>query len=76
MNKLKKNHTFSKMQLDWLKRIENYLLNESILTKDTFDTGAFKSQGGFKRIDKIFENQLNDIIEEVNEYLYEDRSIS
>lgn len=76
MNKLKKNHTFSKMQLDWLKRIENYLLNESILTKDTFDTGAFKSQGGFKRIDKIFKNQLTDIIEEVNEYLYEDRSIS
>lgn len=74
--KLKKNHTFSKMELDWLKRIESYLLNESILTKETFDTGAFKIQGGFKRIDKIFKNQLEDIIQEVNDYLYDDRSIS
>ncbi len=73
--KLKKNHNFSKMELDWLKRIENHLINENILTKDTFETGAFKSQGGFKRIDKVFKNELEGIIEEVNDYLYDDRSI-
>ena len=73
--KLKKNHNFSKMELDWLKRIETHLINENILTKDTFETGAFKSQGGFKRIDKVFKNELEAIIEEVNDYLYDDRSI-
>lgn len=76
VGKLRKNHAFSKMELDWLKRIENYLLNESVLTKETFDTGAFQTQGGFKRIDKIFKNELEDIIQEVNDYLYDDRSIS
>ncbi len=73
--KLKKNHNFSKMELDWLKRIETHLINENIVTKDTFETGAFKSQGGFKRIDKVFKNELEAIIEEVNDYLYDDRSI-
>ena len=76
MDKLRKNHTFSKMEQDWLTRIENYLLNESVLTKESFDTGAFRTQGGFKRIDKIFKNHLEEIIQEVNDYLYDDRSIS
>lgn len=76
MEKVKKNHTFKKMELDWLNRIETYLLNESVLSKESFDTGAFRTQGGFKRIDKIFGNQLEEIIQEVNTYLYDDRSIS
>ena len=34
--------------------------------------GAFKTNGGFSRIDKIFRSQLNDIISELNNYLYDD----
>lgn len=74
VNKLKQNHNFSKMELDWIKRIETHLLNESIINKETFNTGAFKNNGGFKRIDKIFKNNLEGIIHEMNEYLYEDWS--
>ncbi len=76
ITKLKKNHTFSKMELDWLKRIEAHMLNESILSKETFEAGAFKTKGGFEQLNKIFKNQLEDIIQEVNDYLYDDRSIS
>jgi len=72
--KLKKNHHFSKMEQDWINRIEISLLNESILSKETFNTGAFGTQGGFKRIDKIFKNNLEKLIQEVNDYLYEDWS--
>lgn len=72
VNKLKKNHSFNKMELDWLNRIESYLMHESILDKETFETGAFKTKGGYRVIDKIFQNKLDDIINEVNDYLYED----
>lgn len=74
VNKLKQNHKFSKMQLDWINRIELHLLNESIINKETFNTGAFGTKGGFKRIDKIFKNNLDNIIQEMNVYLYEDWS--
>jgi type I restriction enzyme R subunit len=74
VNKLKKKHNFSKMELDWLGRIEAHLLHESILDKETFDTGAFKSKGGFMKINKIFGNKLEEIISEINDYLYEDWS--
>ncbi|MDO0821297.1 type I restriction-modification system endonuclease [Desulfosporosinus nitroreducens] len=74
VSKLKKKHNFSKMELDWLVRIEANLLYESILDKETFDTGAFKSKGGYKVINKIFRNRLDEIVSELNDYLYEDWS--
>ena len=74
VSKLKQKHNFSKMELDWLGRIETHLLNESILAVDSFETGAFQSKGGYKVINKIFGNKLEQIIAELNEYLYEDWS--
>lgn len=74
VNKIKKNHSFSKIELDWLNRIEKQLLNDSILNKETFETGAFQTKGGYKVINKIFRNKLDEIILEINEYLYEDWS--
>lgn len=72
--KLKKKHYFSKIEVDWLNRIEKQMLSDSILNKETFETGAFKTKGGYYAIDKIFGNKLDEIIAEVNEYLYEDWS--
>lgn len=74
VTKLKKKHNFNKMELDWLGRVEANLLHESILDKETFETGAFKSKGGFKVINKIFQNKLDGIIAEINDYLYDDWS--
>ncbi|RCX12753.1 type I restriction enzyme R subunit [Anaerobacterium chartisolvens] len=72
IQKLKQNHSFSKMELDWLNRIEAYLLHETVLDKEAFDSGAFKNFGGFERINKVFKNQLENVISELNEYLYDD----
>lgn len=74
INKLKKNHNFNKIELDWLNRIEKQLLNDSILNEETFNTGAFELKGGYKVINKLFKNKLDEIISEINEYLYEDWS--
>lgn len=74
VHKLKKKHSFNKMELDWLSRIENHLLHESILEIETFETGTFKSKGGFKVINKIFGNKLEQIFSELNDYLYEEWS--
>jgi type I restriction enzyme, R subunit len=74
VKRLKFKHKFSTMQVGWLDRIEKHLLAESILDKETFESGAFKTKGGFKAVDKIFKNELDKIISEINEYLYEDWS--
>lgn len=72
MARLKKQHHFSKMEENWLARIEKNLLAETILEPDTFNTGAFKDHGGFDKINKVFKNQLGQIITELNQYLYDD----
>lgn len=70
--KLKLNHSFNKTQLDWLGRIEKVMLEETVLDKQIFEIGAFKNAGGFTIIDRRFGGKLNDIIIELNQYLYED----
>ena len=70
--KLKLNHSFNKTQLDWLGRIEKVMLEEIVLDKQIFEIGAFKNAGGFTIIDRRFGGKLNDIINELNQYLYDD----
>ena len=73
VTRLKKAHSFSAQELSWLKRMEKYLLEESVLTVQVFDEDSrFCAQGGFARIDKIFAGQLEKIVAELNEYLYDD----
>ena len=72
--RLKTTHDFSEQELKWLARIEKYLLNESLINPTVFDEPgtAFKMQGGFKNIDKVFRGELANILDELNRYLYDD----
>lgn len=73
VDKLKKAHKFSKQELNWITRMEKYLMEESVLNVTVFDEdGRFKAQGGFAKINKVFGNKLESIILELNEYLYDD----
>ena len=73
VDKLRKAHSFSRQELNWIIRIEKYLMEESVLNVQTFDDDSrFKEHGGFNRINKVFQNKLEDIVQELNEYLYDD----
>ena len=48
-------------------------MEESVLNIDVFnEDGRFKAQGGFVRMNQVFKNQLESIVQELNEYLYDD----
>ena len=73
VDKLKKAHNFSKQEMNWIGRMEKYLLEESVLNVQVFDEDTrFKSNGGFSKINKVFQNKLENIVIELNEYLYDD----
>ena len=73
VDRLKKAHSFSRQELNWISRMEKYLMEESVLNVSVFDEdGRFKAQGGFAKINKVFQNNLNNIVMELNEYLYDD----
>lgn len=68
--KLKENHEFSKMEEKWLDRIEKYLHREQFIDHESFNTGAFRNEGGYQKINKVFKNQLDTIVDELKEYLF------
>ena len=48
-------------------------MEESVLNVKVFDEDVrFKSEGGFAKLNKVFENNLEGIVLELNEYLYDD----
>ena len=74
VKKLCKAHNFTASEKKWIDRIEKYLINESVLNVQTFDEfTAWRTQGGFSKINKIFSGSLTAIVRELNTYLYEDK---
>ena len=51
-------------------------MKESVLNVKVFDEDIrFKEQGGFKKIDKVFQNRLESVVLELNTYLYDDGGV-
>lgn len=60
----------SKVQINWLERIEQQLLQETVLSKETFEAEAFKNKGGYNAVNKAFGEKLDVFIDEINNYMY------
>lgn len=73
MKKVYSMKTWTKLQRQWLERIEKQLIAETVFERDDFDKGAFKAHGGFDRINKIFEGNLHTLLNEINIALYPER---
>lgn len=71
LKKILANHTWTTPQRKWLERIGKQLKVEYIVDREALDEGAFKTQGGFKRINKIFDGKLESILADINESLWQ-----
>lgn len=74
MQKVYSLQQWSKIQLRWLQRIEKQLIEETVFEREDFDRGAFKSKGGFDTLNKIFQGNLTNVLDEINNALYPDQS--
>ncbi|MEQ8361536.1 MAG: type I restriction-modification system endonuclease [Cyclobacteriaceae bacterium] len=72
MNKIRKEGTWNKVQEKWLNRFEAQLIHETVLHKEDLDRPPFNEEGGFKKLNKIFDKQLDQLLSNINENLYED----
>ena len=75
--RLKQAHEFSAAEKKWIDRMEKYLLNESVLSVRTFDESVvFRDRGGFAALNKLFRNELENLVNELNAYLYDDGGLA
>ena len=70
IKKVKTLKDWNKIQLKWIDRFEKQLLQEDIIKPEDLDVNPFDEAGGFQRLDKIFENQLQMVLDTMNEHLY------
>ena len=70
--RIRQEHIFNQNQLNWLARIEKTMLEEPVLDESLFDQGAYRTNGGFNAINKRFGGTLKAIIQEINQYIYDD----
>jgi type I restriction enzyme, R subunit len=57
-------------QKQWLRRIAEQLIKEIVLDRESIDLGNFAAHGGFTRLNKVFNGQLETILHDFNEELW------
>jgi type I restriction enzyme, R subunit len=70
ISKVKRMKQWNVIQTKWIDRFQKQLLKETILQPQDLNEEPFKDEGGFQRLNKIFENQLEQLLITINENLY------
>ncbi|MGB7249055.1 MAG: type I restriction-modification system endonuclease [Phormidesmis sp.] len=66
IKKILASQKWSAPQRKWLERIGKQLEKEYVVDREAFDRGAFKREGGFQRLNKVFEGKLEVILEDIS----------
>ena len=71
VEKVRAMKSWNRIQQKWIDRFEHQLLSENILQHDDLNQAPFNENGGFDRLNKVFEEQLDQLISQLNENLYQ-----
>ncbi len=68
---LNSRYNWTEPQRKWLERIGKQLVKETIVDRASLDGGVFKENGGFKRINKIFNGEIESILMDIQGRMWE-----
>lgn len=63
-------------QKNWLQRIAKQLKVEVIVDHEAFETGAFKSKGGYKALDKTLDGKLDQVLDAFGDAIWKDEDVA
>ena len=72
VQRLRKAHQFTDPQSKWLERIAKQVKLETVVDPAYLDSGRFKTDGGFARLNKVFDGKLEAILGELAEEVWKD----
>jgi type I restriction enzyme R subunit len=70
MKRILAKRQWTEVQRKWLNRIGEQLLREVVVDRAAIDEEPFSAQGGFQRLNKIFEGKLEAVLGDINEELW------
>ncbi len=60
-------------QRQWLERIGQQMIRETLVDRDALDAGQFRTAaGGFRRLDRIFDDRLEQVLGELHDEVWRD----
>ena len=74
VQRLSRAHQFTAPQSKWLDRIAKQVKLETVVDPASLDSGQFKTDGGFARLNKVFDGKLESILGELAEEVWKDAS--
>ena len=70
MRKIMSRGTWTQPQRQWLRRIGEQLVQEIVVDREALDQEPFRAEGGFKRLNKVFDGKLESVLAEINEEMW------
>lgn len=67
IRKIESSGTWTQPQRSWLRRIGEQLVQELVVDRAALDEEPFRSEGGFTRLNKIFNGKLETLLADINE---------
>jgi len=67
IRKIESRGSWSQPQRQWLRRIGEQLVQELVVDREALDQEPFRSQGGFNRLNKMFDGKLETLLADINE---------
>jgi type I restriction enzyme R subunit len=61
-------------QRQWLEKIGKQLKAETVVDREALDSGAFLRDGGFKRINRVFDGKLEDVLGDLRGEIWREAS--
>jgi type I restriction enzyme R subunit len=71
LHKIQQQKAWSPEQTNWLERLASSLKEQVAIDDDTFKTGNYKRRGGKPKINSVFDGKLKQVLEQFNEYMWE-----
>jgi type I restriction enzyme R subunit len=67
IRKIESRGTWTQPQRAWLRRIGEQLMQELVVDRSALDQEPFRSEGGFTRLNKVFDGKLESLLADINE---------
>ncbi|EKO5172515.1 type I restriction-modification system endonuclease [Vibrio vulnificus] len=74
LERIKAANDWNDEQLSWLERLASSIKEKVVLDDDTFKTGNYKRKGGKRKLMNVFNDELDTILAEFNEYMWDERA--
>ncbi len=72
VQRMRRAHKFTDPQNKWLDRIAKQVKLETVVDRASLDAGQFKADGGFARLNKVFDGQLESLLGELADEVWKD----